>query len=131
MKKYKLILLSFAALVTVTTACKKEAAVNPDESVQAKVVIAGDKTSIELTSTDKIKESNYKDPKVWMQTGKVLSYTYNKVSDTRVNIDITTTLYQSADKAELFHKWVLTNGRVDTLKITNATVSGYVTITLR
>lgn len=120
------------ATVVALTACKKEVT-NPDETLQAKLVIVGNKTSLAVTSTNKIKNSNYENPKVWMQSGKVINYSYNKVSDNQVNIEITTTPYQNYGTEELFHQWQLANGKIDTMRIGElaGVTPGDVIITLR
>ncbi|MES2062754.1 MAG: hypothetical protein V4456_12590 [Bacteroidota bacterium] len=125
----KLIMLTVAVLVTFA-ACKKEAT-NPDELVQARVTIgsgAGGNmvTNITLTGTDALNESNYKNPKVWMLNGKVVDYQYKVESSTSVTLTVTTTGYQLAYDPELFHRWVLANGKVDTLKISNTPTNGAV-----
>ena len=120
------------ATVVALTACKKEVT-NPDETVQAKLIIVGNKTSLAVTSTNKIKNSNYENPKVWMQSGEVINYSYKKVSDNQVNIEITTTPYQNYGKAELFHLWQFSNGKIDTMRIGElaGVTPGEVIITLR
>jgi hypothetical protein len=130
MNRKRIFTIASILVVAFTTSCKKEN-VNPDELVQANVVIKGDVTHIKMIGTNPLKESNYKNAKVWMIDGQVLNYKYTKLSETEVDIDITTSQYKHGEEyPELYHRWVLANGNVDTLKVQNYLVSTGVTYDL-